>query len=764
MGCCVSKVDDLPLVIRCRERKDLLKSAANHRYALAAAHLSYFIYLKDVGEALRKFVDEELVYNTTSSSSSTSSPIVTFHPINDDDDDDDEDGHNAEKRVKKLKSSDKSKISGSDASGSALHHVHHDDDDNDSHLHLSGDDSDSDGHSHVHVGSDDDDHEAQGGFRGVYTGYYNPGFYYPGGYSSVPYGYETMDEPINQAVAPPYWGSFPNYLGEGQPYQAWAPPSYENPDLNYRHTNVYYMKKSSPKMRTVIHDPGPATNGFASHFVSHPYENEGFYGVPMGPPLGFQDSKKQSGPKVTPPPPSPKGSSAWDFFNVFEYNGEYDAANLANYEVPNGYGDYGVSNGYESSFSSPDSAEVRKREGIPDLEEETENEVYGGELEKGERMEVKSSYAGEGSSKPKSGRRVRAPRLHKISEDSSERERGFPLHDGAFKSVPLHRSSDESSRPLSSPSPEGQTFPGKSSRGIPSEHTESPGQTSPGKSSRRVPSEHNESPGTIHLSEEMSSSETILSSKSPQDAYVRKKEVSFEVNENLKSEMAALSSHGTRDLREVVAEIRDEFAVATEYGKEVALMLEVGKLPYRHNFLKELLSRLLKSSSGESFQPSATSARLASKTHKLAKSYFGDDWENIESPYKLSSTLEKLYVWEKKLYKAVKAEEKLRIINKKQREQLTLLDKNGSEPSKIDAIRASIRNSETKLNICFKTITAIAIRIDKLRDEELQPQVAGLVQGYNFSCYANYQSTGLLSSTFACLCTLIECFMLLLTS
>ncbi|CAI9106290.1 OLC1v1005416C1 [Oldenlandia corymbosa var. corymbosa] len=165
-------------------------------------------------------------------------------------------------------------------------------------------------------------------------------------------------------------------------------------------------------------------------------------------------------------------------------------------------------------------------------------------------------------------------------------------------------------------------------------------------------------------------------------------------------EMAALSTHGTRDLWEVVAEIRDEFVVATEYGKEVVLMLEVGKLPYRYSFLKGLLLRLLKSSSG------------------------------IESPYNLSSTLEKLYVWEKNFYKAVKAEEKLRIINKKQCEQLTHLDKNGAEPNKIDAMRASIRNSDTKLKFCFKTITVITIRIDKLGDdEELQPQVAGLIHG-----------------------------------
>jgi hypothetical protein len=42
-----------------------------------------------------------------------------------------------------------------------------------------------------------------------------------------------------------------------------------------------------------------------------------------------------------------------------------------------------------------------------------------------------------------------------------------------------------------------------------------------------------------------------------------------------------LSAHGTRDLQDVVKEISDEFETAYDYGKEVALMLEVSKLPYQ---------------------------------------------------------------------------------------------------------------------------------------------------------------------------------------
>lgn len=58
------------------------------------------------------------------------------------------------------------------------------------------------------------------------------------------------------------------------------------------------------------------------------------------------------------------------------------------------------------------------------------------------------------------------------------------------------------------------------------------------------------------------------------------------------------------------------------------------------------------------------------------------------------------------------------------------MDEQGAESNKIEPVRASIRKLLTKLNICIKTIGSISKRIDKLRDEELQPQVAELIHGY----------------------------------
>lgn len=594
MGCSGSKVDDLPLVIRCRERRDLIKAAADHRYALAAAHLSYFRSLKGVGDALRKFVEEELVVGASSSSTTTaaSSPVVTLHSL--DDDGVDEGGNVEVKKPKKIKgnSENHGKLnkrrpknldsSDSGSGDSHVHHHHHHDDDSDSHVHLSSDDdSDASHHHHMHhhgFNSEDEDihaHHDSGPYPNGYgygmTNEQPPGYAgmygMPAGYGMInelPPGYGMMNGPPPEA----YWGPFPSYFGPNQPYQAWEPPpGYENPNTNFRNTNVYYMKKTSPVMRTVIHEPEPMTNGFSQSYFSLPFESERFYGYPMGPsgqPERGLDGRKQGRRADPPPPPSPKAST-WDFLNPFD---AYDSG-YAGY-----YAQYGYGKG--SSSSSPDSTEVRKREGIPDLEEETENEVYR-DADKGKRVseDVKRSYSGEGTS----GSRPVPLR----NEDNSKR-------------VPLRKNTDTGYRGISF-----QTSVESNPKDVPFQATEgSAKQTSFSQQYKEgslgaVPSDKSEATGSINLTE--SSSDSILSSKSPEDVHVKKKEVSFEVDETLKHEidssklssLTTLSPQGTRDIREVVAEIRDEFAIASDNGKEVALMLEVGKLPYQPNFIRGIV-------------------------------------------------------------------------------------------------------------------------------------------------------------------------------
>ncbi|KAK1261368.1 hypothetical protein QJS04_geneDACA020509 [Acorus gramineus] len=64
----------------CRDRRRLIRAAADLRYDFAAAHSSYFRSLPSVGSALHRFVIEELSISAASSSSSPPppSPVLTL--------------------------------------------------------------------------------------------------------------------------------------------------------------------------------------------------------------------------------------------------------------------------------------------------------------------------------------------------------------------------------------------------------------------------------------------------------------------------------------------------------------------------------------------------------------------------------------------------------------------------------------------------------------------------------------------------------------
>ncbi|KAL3840023.1 hypothetical protein ACJIZ3_024614 [Penstemon smallii] len=636
MGCSGSKAEDLPLVVRCRERRELIRAAANHRYALAAAHVSYFRSLKDVGDALRKFVDEELITTTSPShsSSSFSSPSLILPP----------------------NSKAKSKHSNADESS---FHLHDDDEDEDeSHLDISDSSSEDDHTHHQHQGNKGFNNEEEqfssippnpypgGGFNGYGQGY-------GGGLVNDPYMYPY-----------PYPPSYPSY-GE----------QYMDPWYQTGNSNVYYMKKSAPATRTVIQEPPPDPSyGYSDSYWTSPvgYGTGGNYGYF---PVEGNGGVKVRQQKEAPPPPSPKAST-WDFFNPFDvFDGGYTGGYYSS-----------AGNGYGSETGSPDSSEVREREGIPDLEEETENEAYK-EVLHGKRMKARrQKSSGETGHGDREGGSKSVP-LHK-SEGNS---RSVPLHksEGNSRTVPLYKSedssrsvslhtSDSSSRSLPSwtssesekPSIPPQFNNTTAKPSMPPHYSEEgmkpsmPPPQSKG-TSWVVHSSNGEMDGSVNLTDEKSSSENIVSTNVDESS-VKKKGVTFEVegtskqdgDSSILSSVTLLSPHGNRDLREVVAEIRDEFETASGYGKEVAIMLEVGKMPYQPSFLKVIISRILyliSPSMSLMDPPSLQSAKLASRTMKSAKSYFEDVGKDVNvKACNLSSTLDKLYAWEMKLYKEVK--------------------------------------------------------------------------------------------------------------
>lgn len=548
IGCGGSKdVDESMLVKLCRERKEMIKAAGAHRYALAAAHLYYLKSLKDIGESLEKFVDEEIVVG---GSSEPDSPVLTL----------------PSDEGKKRRSDGKSESSSTSISHSASHSHNHSpgrEEEEDSHLHLSSSETDSElDPSHGQVDSPAGNVYYRSEIEAPYYPHYDPyqtmGFWGPPNENSNAYYMrKTPTEPITVFKIPPR--PVTNRIKQEPKIistkhvkvleisQGSSSCGNEN-DLSdnasdrkksatrkqvavikdtgrkrepegspLRSSGLNYMRRTPtvPNTGYGFENPqGSPSNRFWQDTLNSSnsqYNNGGFFGFLSG-------SAMQNEPDHTrmqqnhPPPPAPPepNASGWDFMNIFNTWDQYEPSFYSKAK-------------YTSTSSSPDSKEVREREGIPDLEYETESETIK-PVDKGKRLQEEYPNYGEGTSRP-------AP-----SQFSDE----------TFWTMSSHRT-------------------GGTSRAIPPRH------------SRKKEARKENSDRSL--------------SKSSEEELVKKKGVTFEMDrsprhgiESVRPDSAAaatLATHGVRDLQEVVREIKDEFHTASENGKEILLILEVGTLPYQ---------------------------------------------------------------------------------------------------------------------------------------------------------------------------------------
>ncbi|RZC57102.1 hypothetical protein C5167_004405 [Papaver somniferum] len=180
---------------------------------------------------------------------------------------------------------------------------------------------------------------------------------------------------------------------------------------------------------------------------------------------------------------------------------------------------------------------------------------------------------------------------------------------------------------------------------------------------------------------------------------------------------------------EVVREIKAQFERSSDSGIEVAKILEAGKLPYnRKNAVYHVSSKMLHSitpsMSVGSSQPSTPPS--LERDGSVFLEFNGDIQRKLLN---LSSTLQKLYNWEKKLYEEVKAEEKMRLIHERKSRRLKRMDEKGAEAHKVDATRILVQTLSTKIRIAIQVVAKISVKINKLRDEELFPQINQLIHG-----------------------------------
>ncbi|VAH19405.1 unnamed protein product [Triticum turgidum subsp. durum] len=462
------------------------------------------------------------------------------------------------------------------------------------------------------------------------------------------------------------WGGMPQMPWDGRPEMPWAQASYDAypssfpiPDVAI--PNAYYMKASSATANTVYQEPYGYSNfatNVPSSYMGYEYGyNNPMYGVPEGGQPAEHRGREAAAPAPAPPPPMPMPeASPWDFFNPFDsYNQDLPHYNQKGF-APDG-----------SFSSSPNSSEVREREGIPELEEETEHESSMRESLKA-RKAVESTASNRIDNVDVSAK-VKVSMEHTECEiDSVVSASVLDSGEGSVCSCDCDNANAGGG--------------GAASAG-----------DDPAKVKRVSSEEHS----------------------------------SMVVGEN-----APLPSFGTRDVAEVVEEIKEQFNSAVACGDDVARILEVGSIRYRPRSRILKFSRMMGTFALLFSEPpvkNAEQSTVGSSNRTQNSSKRIDSTSGVEINT-LSSIMDRLYVWEKRLHKEIMEEEKLRITYDKEWKRLKELDESGAEPYKIDSTRASIRTLLTRINIAMRSAKVISRRIHILRDDELHPHLVKLIQGH----------------------------------
>uniref|UniRef100_A0ACD5Y6W5 Uncharacterized protein n=1 Tax=Avena sativa TaxID=4498 RepID=A0ACD5Y6W5_AVESA len=193
------------------------------------------------------------------------------------------------------------------------------------------------------------------------------------------------------------------------------------------------------------------------------------------------------------------------------------------------------------------------------------------------------------------------------------------------------------------------------------------------------------------------------------------------------------------ELLAALKDVEELFSRAAEAGKEVSGMLEAAT---RAPELKENSSKIIHaiawhrspssvSSSSYRSELGASSNSLSwtekSETNKSDDIF--DDYGGMKSGSH-SETLGRLYAWEKKLYEEVKAIDQIRQTYEKKCVQLRNQDAKGSDLRCAEKTRTNVRDLYTRIWVSLRAAESISDRIQKLRDEELQPQLIELLHGF----------------------------------
>ncbi|KAM7261229.1 hypothetical protein ACFE04_026704 [Oxalis oulophora] len=195
------------------------------------------------------------------------------------------------------------------------------------------------------------------------------------------------------------------------------------------------------------------------------------------------------------------------------------------------------------------------------------------------------------------------------------------------------------------------------------------------------------------------------------------------------------------ELLAALKSIEDQFVRAYESGLDVSTMLEFNRVELQPNFeenVRENSNKLIPTitwSRSTSARSSSCKSILSTSSSKSSSTWLEsrcgdlfDDCGGMEAGSH-SSTLGRLYAWEKKLYEEVKIGDQTRKCYERKCSQLRDRDSRGDGLYAADKTRAEVKDLHTRILVAIRSAESISDKIEKLRDDELHPQLIELLHG-----------------------------------
>ncbi|CAJ1938063.1 unnamed protein product [Sphenostylis stenocarpa] len=215
-------------------------------------------------------------------------------------------------------------------------------------------------------------------------------------------------------------------------------------------------------------------------------------------------------------------------------------------------------------------------------------------------------------------------------------------------------------------------------------------------------------------------------------------------------------THRAKDFLSSIKDIEHRFIRASESGREVLKLLEANKIKVGYSEAKVKSSTMAMLSAFQpvccggnaspvfqepaqkiiSWKRTASSRSSSSRNALAAKtkedvdesaSDFVEEFCMIAGSH--SSTLDRLYAWERKLYDEVKASESIMKEYDRKCHKLRHQFAKDQGTHAIDKTRSVVKDLHSRLRVAIYSVDSISKRIERMRDEELLPQLSELTEG-----------------------------------